>query len=96
MEDINEGFEEMFNVEAVLKDSRMQEILYDLKIKLANENYNMIIENGIDFEAMEDRGISAAPLIKTLNDMLEIFIELEEYEKCSEIKKILDKANEGA
>ena len=96
MEDINEGFEEMFNVEAVLKDSRMQEILYDLKIKLANENYNMIIENGIDFEAMEYRGISAAPLIKTLNDMLEIFIELEEYEKCSEIKKILDKANEGA
>ena len=43
-----EGFEETFNIEAILKDTRMQEILYDLKLKLANENYNMIIKNGID------------------------------------------------
>lgn len=91
-----EGFEETFNIEAILKDTRMQEILYDLKLKLANENYDMIIKNGIDIHEMIYRGISVTPLVNTLNDMLEIFVELEEYEKCSKIKKILDEINEGA
>ena len=91
-----EGFEETFNIEAILKDTRMQEILYDLKLKLANENYDMIIKNGIDIHEMIYRGISVTPLVNTLNDMLEIFVELEEYEKCSKIKKILDEINKGA
>ena len=91
-----EGFEETFDIESILKDTRMQEILYDLKLKLANENYDMIIKNGIDIHEMIYRGISVTPLVNTLNDMLEIFVELEEYEKCSKIKKILDEINEGA
>ena len=91
-----EGFEETFNIEAILKDTRMQEILYDLKLKLANENYDMIIKNGIDIHEMIYRGISVTPLVNTLNDMLEIFVELEEYEKCSKIKKILDEINKVA
>ena len=91
-----EGFEETFNIEAILKDTRMQEILYDLKLKLANENYDMIIKNGIDIHEMIYRGISVTPLVNTLNDMLEIFVELEEYEKCSKIKRILDEINKGA
>lgn len=91
-----EGFEDTFNIEAILKDIRMQEILYDLKLKLANENYDMIIKNGIDIHEMIYRGISITPLVNTLNDMLEIFVELEEYEKCTQIKKILDQINEGA
>jgi hypothetical protein len=89
-----EGFEETFDIESILKDTRMQEILYDLKLKLANENYNMIIENGIDIHEMIYRGISITPLVNTLNDMLNIFVDLEEYEKCTEIKKILDQINE--
>jgi len=91
-----EGYEETFNIEAILKDTRMQEILYDIKLKLANENYDMIIKNGIDYHEMIYRGISVTPLINTLNDMLHIFEDLEEYEKCAKIKKILDTINEGA
>jgi len=94
-EDFNEGFEETFDIESILKDTRMQEILYDLKLKLANENYDMIIKNGIDYHEMIYRGISVTPLVNTLNDMIEIFVELEEYEKCTRIKKILDQINEG-
>ena len=90
-EDFNDGFEETYNIEAILKDTRMQEIIYDLKIKLANENYDMIVKNGIDFDEMKYRGINIDPVINTLNDMLVIFVELEEYEKCTEIKKILEK-----
>jgi len=95
-EDFNEEFEESFNIETILKDTRMQEILYDLKLKLANENYDMIIKNGIDVHEMIYRGISITPLINTLNDMLQIFEDLEEYEKCARIKKILDEVNKGA
>jgi uncharacterized protein YjgD (DUF1641 family) len=95
-EDFNEEFEESFNIETILKDTRMQEILYDLKLKLANENYDMIIKNGIDVHEMIYRGISVVPLINTLNDMLAIFEDLEEYEKCAKIKKILDEVNKGA
>lgn len=95
-EDFNEEFEESFNIETILKDTRMQEILYDLKLKLANENYDMIIKNGIDIHEMIYRGISITPLINTLNDMLQIFEDLEEYEKCAKIKKILDEVNKGA
>lgn len=95
-EDFNDGFEETFDIESILKDTRMQEILYDLKLKLANENYDMIIKNGIDYHEMIYRGISVTPLVNTLNDMIEIFVELEEYEKCTVIKKILDQINEGA
>lgn len=95
-EDFNDGFEETFDIESILKDTRMQEILYDLKLKLANENYDMIIKNGIDYHEMIYRGISITPLVNTLNDMIEIFVELEEYEKCTTIKKILDQINEGA
>lgn len=91
-----EGFEETFDIESILKDTRMQEILYDLKLKLANENYNTLVKNGVDIHEMKYRGMSLEPLVNTLNDMLEIFVELEEYEKCSTIKKILDEINEGA
>jgi hypothetical protein len=91
-DDFNENFEEAYDVEAILKDNRVQEILYDLKLKLANENYIMIAKNGINFEQMIQNGIDIEPTINTLVEMLQIFEDLEEYEKCALIKRTLDSA----
>jgi hypothetical protein len=65
--------------------------MYELKMKLANENYDMIAENGIDIKMMKRNGLDIKSLLITLNEMLEIFIEVEEYEKCAKIKEILER-----
>jgi hypothetical protein len=90
MEDFNEEiFEENNEIDTIIKEAEMEEKMYELKVKLANENYDMIVKNGIDFDLMEYRGIDIKQSIKTLNEMLELFEELEEYEKCANISKIL-------
>jgi hypothetical protein len=87
----NELFEEDNEIETMKKEAQMEEAMYELKMKLANENYNMIIENGIDIKMMKNNGLDIKALNITLNQMLEIFVEVEEYEKCSKIKEILER-----
>jgi len=41
---------------------------------------------------MEKQELDIRPIVKILVDMLELFEELEEYEKCARINKILKKA----
>lgn len=90
MNDFNEYFEEDNEIEIMKNSAMMQEMLHDIKIKLANENYDLIVENGIDIPSMKKNGYNVDALKRTLNQMLEIFVENEEYEKCAEIKKILE------
>jgi len=86
-------FEDQENeIDTIKKEAEMNNIMYDLKIKLANENYDSIISKGVDFKLMERQNIEIEPVVKILGDMLELFEELEEYEKCAEINKILKKA----
>lgn len=87
--DPSELFEENNEIETIKKDAQMQEAMYTLKIKLANENYKMIIDNGIDINAMRKNGLNIAALETTLNFMLDLFIELEEYDKCAKIRDII-------
>lgn len=82
--------EENDEMETMKREALMEEMMYELKMKLANENYNMIVENGIDIKTMKRNGFDIESLSKTLNQMLEIFIEVEEYEKCSRIRDILE------
>jgi hypothetical protein len=92
-EDINNLFEEQENeIDTIKKEAEMNNIMYDLKIKLANENYDSIISKGIDFKLMEKQNIDTDSVVKILRDMLELFEELEEYEKCAKISKLLKKA----
>jgi len=92
-EDINNLFEEQENeIDTIKKEAEMNNIMYDLKIKLANENYDSIISKGVDFKLMEKQNIDTDSVIKILRDMLELFEELEEYEKCAKINKILKKS----
>jgi hypothetical protein len=86
-------FEDQENeIEIIKKEAEMNNMMYDLKIKLANENYDSIISKGVDFKLMEKQNIDIEPVIKVLGDMLELFEELEEYEKCAKISKLLKKA----
>jgi uncharacterized protein YxjI len=86
-------FEDQENeIDNIKKEAEMNDIMYDLKIKLANENYAEIISKGVDFKLMEKQNIDIEPVVKILGDMLELFEELEEYEKCAKINKLLKKA----
>jgi hypothetical protein len=88
--DPNELFEENNEIETIKKDAQMEDALYALKLKLANENYEMIVENGIDIKSMRKNGLDIDALETTLKVMLDLFIELEEYEKCSKIKDVIE------
>jgi hypothetical protein len=90
MEDFNEIFENNDEIKFTKDNSNIEEILYQLKIKLANENYNSIIEHGIDFDIMKSQRMDVNRAISTLTHMINIFEELEEYEKCANIKQIID------
>ena len=90
MEDFN-LFEED-EIDTFKKGIEMNGILYDLRIKLANENYESVISKGIDFKLMKKQDIDVEPVVQILTDMIELFEELEEYEKCAKINKILKKA----
>lgn len=86
-------FEDQENeIEIIKKEAEMNNMMYDLKIKLANENYDSIISKGVDFKLMEKQNIDIEPVVRILRDMLELFEELEEYEKCAKISKLLKKA----
>jgi hypothetical protein len=92
-EDFNNLFEDQENeIDTIKKEAEMNNVIYDLKIKLANENYNSIISKGVDFKLMEKQNIEIEPIVRILGDMLDLFEELEEYEKCATINKILKKA----
>ena len=52
-EDINNLFEEQ-EIDTIKKEAEMNNVMYDLKIKLANENYESIISKGVDFKLMEN------------------------------------------
>lgn len=90
MEDYEE-YEEDFRDEIaeLIKDSEMKEELEQIKLKLANENYRALILKGLDIETMHLMGVDLDPIYRTLKEMLQMFQDLEEYEKCSEIIKFI-------
>lgn len=73
----------------LLKDDEMQHELEEIKLKLANENYNVLADNGMDVPGMIRQGIDIVPVIGTLKEMLVLFQDVEEYEKCANIVKWL-------
>ena len=67
MEDFN-LFEED-EIDTFKKGVEMNGILYDLRIKLANENYESVISKGIDFKLMKKQDIDVEPIVQILTDM---------------------------
>lgn len=90
-----DGFDDQFNDEhdeiaQIQKQADMEHNLYELKDKLVRNNWDMILEKGIDFKAMQENGIETEPVKRTILQMLEWFQESEEYEKCAHLQKILE------
>lgn len=92
MEDFNDyEFEDDFKDEIIelINSSEMKQELEDIKLKLANENYNAILSKGINVSAMIRMGVDIKPIKRTLQQMLDLFQDLEEYEKCANILKYI-------
>jgi|TARA_B110000908_G_scaffold158416_1_gene199515 hypothetical protein len=90
MEDYEE-FEDDFKDEIaeLIKDSEMKEELEIIKLKLANENYHALILKGLDIETMNLMGVDLEPIHRTLSEMLNMFQELEQYEKCAKVVEFI-------
>ena len=92
MEDFNDyEFEDDFKDEIMelISNKEMKQELEDIKLKLANENYNAILSKGINVSAMIRMGVDIEPIKRTLQQMLDLFQDLEEYEKCANILKYI-------
>lgn len=90
MEEWEEVFNEENETETIKMEAEQKILLKELKIRLAIENYNKIMDNGIDVNAMRNHGIDETELTNTINQMLDIFVELEEYEKCADLRNVLE------
>lgn len=87
MEDFNNMFEENDNeILKMQQEAENQIKMSAIKDQLARSNYNAIIEHGIDIDALED----PKPIKHIINETLQHFEDLEEYEKCAKLKLILD------
>ena len=82
--------EERDEIAQIKLNAEMEENLYDLKDKLVRNNWILLLEKGVDFKSMQENDLDTVPIIRTLNQMIEWFQEVEEYEKCAHIKKIID------
>lgn len=67
---------------------KINEIRESSKETMMNMIYNAVIKD-------EDRAIAsdtpADQKLEALNNIIDFFVKIEEYEKCSNIKKIIDK-----
>ena len=70
-------------------DTQAQEQMEILKDRLDRANYMAIKNYGVDVEYHKDA--NAQMLKQIINETIEYFEELEEYEKCADLKKVLDK-----
>lgn len=90
-----EGFNDNDNDETseiaqIQKQADMENNMYDLKDRLVRNNWDMILKKGVDFKSMKEQGTEIEPVVRTIQQMLDWFQEVEEYEKCAHLKKILD------
>lgn len=89
-----EDYQENDEILEIQKEFEMKEKLIELKLNLARENYYMIMDNGIDIESMKRTGVDISPVQETLSQMLDIFEEIEEYEKCAKLKEYIQQIEE--
>ena len=86
MFDFNEDFEEDFAPEM---DAEVQQHMEQLKDKLARANYMAIKINGINIEYLGENG-GVQSLKEIIKETIEYFEDLEEYEKCADLLKVMN------
>ena len=72
-------------------DTKAQEQMEILKDRLARANYMAIKKHGIDTQYHSNT--DSEMLRQIVRETLEYFEDLEEYEKCADLKKVLDTIN---
>ena len=82
----NFDFEEDFNDEYENETFESADHLDDLKDRLARANYNAIIKHGID----KDKTGEPEMIVRIIEETMFYFEELEEYEKCAELKREIE------
>ncbi len=65
----------------------LQAIAQKLIGRMIEDLYDDLVENGVESLKVEEEGDRST----LLNNMLEYFIQVEEYEKCSHIRDIINK-----
>ncbi len=65
----------------------LQAIAQKLIGRMIEDLYDDLVENGVESLKVEEEGDRTT----LLNNMLEYFIQVEEYEKCSHIRDIINK-----
>lgn len=89
MDEFNDDiFEEDFNDEIsnMQQEAHAQEMMDQIKDRLARANYNAIVKYGVDVDRLEKPEIIQAIVQETLV----YFEEIEEYEKCAKLKSVLE------
>lgn len=79
--DFNEEFNEESGIE--IQD---QEVLDNLKDRLARANYEAIVKHGIDKDKTGDPGM----IKRIIEETMFYFEEIEEYEKCANLKREIE------
>lgn len=65
----------------------LQAIAQKLIGRMIEDLYDELVENGVESLKVDEEGDRTT----LLNNMLEYFIQVEEYEKCSHIRDIINK-----
>jgi len=81
----NFEFEPEFNEEGGI-EIQDQEHLDNLKDRLARANYEAIVKHGIDKDKTRDPGM----IRHIIEETMFYFQEIEEYEKCADLKKEIE------
>lgn len=86
-----EEFEDMFEdhedeISKMQQAAESQQMMEKIKDRLARVNYNAIVKYGIDVDRLNE----PHSIKNIIQETLEHFEEIEEYEKCSKLKAVLD------
>lgn len=84
-------FEDMFEdhedeISKMQQAAESQQMMEKIKDRLARVNYNAIVKYGIDVDRLNE----PHSIKNIIQETLEHFEEIEEYEKCSKLKAVLD------
>jgi len=86
-----EEFEDMFEdhedeISKMQQEADAQKMMDTIKDRLARTNYNAILNYGVDVDKLDQPQVIKA----IIGETLKYFEEIEEYEKCSKLKSVLE------
>jgi hypothetical protein len=96
-EDYNDEFpeNEQDEIATIMQSNEIKGTYYDVVDQLVRANFKNIEGRGINVEQMKSANLNVSELQRTLDFMLNWFLETEEYEKCKVIQDYLTNLKEA-